>query len=259
MKILVAIKHVPDTETKIRIGGDGKSLDETGVKWIISPYDEFAVEEALRIRDARQGEVVAVSAGPAEAQTTLRQAMAMGADRGLLIEDGRFLRCDGLTRARALAAAVREESPDLVLLGKYGVGTDEWQTGAMLAELLDWPHSSAVCELELGDGTYTAKREVEGAAEIQEGKLPAVITCEKGLNEPRYASLKGIMQAKKKKLDVKKPADLGVDVSALQEPMVVWESMELPPPRSGAKMIEGESAEVAAELARVLREEVKVL
>jgi electron transfer flavoprotein beta subunit len=260
MKILVGVKHVPDTETKIKIGADGRSIDETGVKWVVSPFDEFALEEAFKIREARGGgEVVAVCAGRGAAQATLRQALAMGADRGLLLQDDRFDGADALARAEALASVVRSEVPQLVLLGKYGVGTDEWQTGPMLAELLDWPHVSAVGRLELDGDAFTAARAIEGAQEVHEGKLPAVLSCEKGLNEPRYPSLKGIMQAKKKPLETRTAADGGFEAPSLDGPKLVWEALELPPERAGAKLIDGGADEAARELARLLREEAKVL
>ena len=261
MKILVGIKHVADTAAKVRVAADGVSLDETGVKMIVSPYDEFALEEALKIRDASgEGEVVVVLAGSEVAQTSLRQALAMGADRGVLIKDERYDRADGLARARALAAVANEESPDIVMLGKYGVGTDENQTGPMLGEILDLPHVGAVASLDLGDGTFTAHREVEGAEEVVEGSLPAVLTIDKGINEPRYPSLKGIMSAKKKPLAVKSPEDLGLDVGDLGDgARVVWKSMELPPPREAGKIIDGEVDDAVRELVRILREEAKVL
>ena len=261
MKVLVGIKHVPDTETKIKIAVDGVTLDETGVKMVVSPYDEYALEEALRIRDAAEGgEVVVVSAGGDGAQASLRQALAMGADRGLLIRDPRYDRADGLARARALAAAARQESPDVILLGKYGVGADENQTGPMLGELLDVPHVGAVVELELGDGRFTAHREIEGAVEIVEGTLPAVLTADKGLNDPRYPSLKGIMGAKKKPLDVKVPEELGLDPTDLDEGLrVVWEGLELPPERQPGRLLEGDADEAVASLVRLLREQAKVI
>ena len=254
MKFLIGVKHVPDTETKIKIGGDGRSIDPAGVKWIISPYDEYAIEAALQLKEAAgEGEVVLVCAGPAEAAATLRQGLAMGADRAVLIEDESFLLADGLTRARALAAVAREESPDLLLLGKQGVGTDETQTCPMLAELLGLPHVSAVGKFELSGGTFTAHREVEGAVEIHEGRLPAVLSIDKGINEPRYASLKGIMQAKKKTIDTRKPD--GVD----GPPAVVWEALELPPPRPEGRTLDGDPAEQARELVRILHEVEKVI
>ena len=260
MKIVVCIKHVPDTESKIKVAADGRSLDETGIKWIISPYDEFAIEQALLFREAgRAEEVIVVSAGREAVAASLRQALAMGADRALLIEDERLERADGLWRARALAAVVRGEGAGLVLLGKYGVGTDEGQTGPMLGEALDWPHAAQLAQLELGQESFSGTREIEGAVEVVEGRLPAVITCEKGLNEPRYASLKGIMQAKKKPIERSSVSDLGLDGAALDTPLVVREAMEPPPPRGGGRIIGGSPAEAAAELARLLREEAKVI
>jgi electron transfer flavoprotein beta subunit len=259
MRIVVGVKHVPDTESKIRLAADGRSIDEAGLKWIVSPYDEYAIEAALRLKDASGAEVVLACAGRDASQATLRQGLAMGADRAVLVRDARFERCDGLTRARALAALVAAESADLVLLGKYGVGTDEGQTGPMLAEVLGWPHASAVSALQIENGSFTARREVEGAVEIVEGRLPAVISCDKGLNDPRYASLKGIMQAKKKPLDVRAPAELGLDEAPLAAPRLVWEALELPPGRSGATMIDGPPEEAARRLARLLRDDAKVI
>ena len=257
MKFLVCVKHVPHTETKIKPGSDGKSIDGAGVKWVMSPYDEFAVEEALQRKQAAgEGEVVVVCAGRADAQATLRQALAMGADRAIHVVDEQIEQADGLTRAQVLAAVAREEAPNAILTGKYGVGLDDNQTGPMLAELLDWPHSGAISALELTAGGYTAQRQVEGAVEVQEGSLPAVLTCDKGLNEPRYASLKGIMQAKKKPIEQKSAADLGVEVTADR---LVWEALELPPARGDGKILDGAPADAAGELARLLREEAKVI
>jgi electron transfer flavoprotein beta subunit len=260
LKVLVGIKHVPDTEAKIKVAADGLSIDETGVKMVMSPYDEYALEEALRIRDAHGGgEVVVVSAGGDGAQASLRQALAMGADRGLLIRDSRYDRADALARARALAAAAANESPDLILLGKYGVGADENQTGPMLAELLSLPHVGAVAKLEVANGRFTAHREIEGAVEILEGALPAVLTADKGLNDPRYPSLKGIMAAKKKTLEVKGAEEMGLDSADLDEPRVVWEGLQLPPARVSGRLLDGDVDEAVASLVRLLREEAKVI
>ncbi len=260
MKILVGVKHVPDTETEIRIAADGRSIDESGVKWIVSPYDEYALEAALRIREARDaGEVVAVCAGREAARATLRHALAMGADRAILLEDPRFERCDGLQRARALAAIAAAEEPALVLLGKYGVGTDEGQTAPMLAELLGWPNASAVCRFELTADGFRAEREVEGGREIVEGRLPAVISCDKGLNDPRYPSLKGIMQAKKKPLEVKTAGELGLEAAELDTPLLVLEKLEPPAPRPPGVRIEAPPLEAAERLVRLLHEQRKLL
>lgn len=261
MKIIVGIKHVPDTETKIKIDAAG-ALDESAIaKWVISPFDEYALEEALKLREAQgSGEVVLVCAGREAAQQTLRQGLAMGADRAVLIAADGFDRADGLTRARALAAVVRESAADLVLLGKYGVGADEGQTAPMLAELLGWPHASAISKLELTDGSFRVEREIEGAVEIQEGSLPAVLSCEKGLNEPRYPSLKGIMAAKKKPIETRSLADVGIDPAALGAgALLVWESLELPAERSACRIVPGAPEEAARELARLLKEEAKVI
>ncbi len=261
MKVLVCIKHVPDTETKIRVAPDGRSLDESGVKWILSPYDEFALEEAIRLREAGvASEVIVVSLGAPGCRDSLRQALAIGADRAILTDEVAFGSADALTRARALAAIAKRESAELALVGKYGVGTDEWLTGPMLAELLNWPHVSGVSKLDLAaDGQFTARRAIEGAIEVLEGRLPAVLSCDKGLNQPRYASLKGIMAAKKKPMDVLSLADLGLDPSELQSPRLVRVALELPSPRRSGRILGGTAAEAAADLARLLREEAKVI
>jgi electron transfer flavoprotein beta subunit len=257
MKILVCIKHVPDTEAKIKIGADGKHPDLAGVKMIVSPYDEFALEEALLIKD-RQGadEIVVLGAGDDGAQASLRQALAMGADRAIHVQDAALMSADALTRARALSAAIREEAPELVFTGKTGVGDDEGQVGPMLGELLDRPHVGAVFELALAPGRFTAHRGIEGAVEIVEGELPAVIAWDKGEHPPRYPSLKGIMAAKKKPFAIRTPAELGVSTS---DSFVVRETIELPPGRPAGRLIDGDPAAAAGELARLLREEAKVI
>ena len=259
MKILVGIKHVPDTETKIKVAADGKSIEEAGIKWIISPYDDYAIEQALLIRDAAgSGEVILVCAGRDAAQATLRQGLAMGADRAILIADAHLESADGLARSAALAAVAREEAVELVLVGKYGVGMDEWQTGPMLAEALGWPHVSAVARLDMSDGGFKAARSVEGGLELHEGSLPAVISCEKGLNKPRLTSLKGIMQAKKKPIETKSGSDLGL-TPAGSGPRIVVEQIQLPDTRAGAQLIEGTPEEAAATLTDRLRQEAKVI
>jgi electron transfer flavoprotein beta subunit len=200
-----------------------------------------------------------VCAGREAAQASLRQALAVGADRAVHVLDERFERTDAIVRARALAAVARAVGAELVLAGKYGVGTDESLTGPMIAELLGWPHVGEVSKLELRDGEFVAHRDVEGATEIVEGHLPAVLTCEKGLNEPRYASLKGIMAAKKKPIEVQTAAGVGIDDAALATPMLVWESLELPPARAAGVILSGEPKDAAAELARLLRDEAKLI
>src|SRR5437763_8945328 len=203
VKIAVCIKRVPDTETRIKIGGDGKSIEESGVKFVLNPYDEFAVEEALRLKEkAGAGEVVAISLGPDAAQETIRTALAMGADRWVLLKSA-TPSLDPLVAARALAAELEGGGYDLILFGKVAIDDYSQAVGTMVAELLGLPSVSAVAHLELAGGKGTAEREIEGGIEVVEFTLPAVLTADKGLNEPRYPALKGIMAAKKKPLEVK--------------------------------------------------------
>jgi electron transfer flavoprotein beta subunit len=261
VKIAVAVKQVPDTETKVAIGPDGRSVDETNVNLVVNPYDEFALEEALRIKEARGGgEVVVLTVGPEKAAQALRTCLAVGADRGVHVKDPAAAGADALGIARILAAAVREIGPDLVLAGKYAVGTDHQLVGPMLAEMLGWPHVSVVTKLTIGEGKATAEREIEGAVEVVETALPCVVTAQKGLNEPRYASLKGIMAAKRKPVEEKTLAALGLDPASVA-PRVRWEKLELPPRKSAGKVLKGEEdpAGAARELIRLLHEEAKVI
>jgi electron transfer flavoprotein beta subunit len=257
MKILVCIKHVPDTEAKIKIGSDGKNPDLAGVKMIVSPFDEFALEEALLIKENGGAiEVVVLGVGDEGSQASLRQALAMGADRAVHVQDAFLAASDALTRARVLSAAIREEAPDLVFTGKAGVGDDEGQVGPMLGELLDRPHAGAVIGLALEGGRFIAHRGIEGAIEVIEGELPAVIAWDKGQHAPRYPSLRGIMAAKKKPFTSKTAAELGVAPSV---PLVVREALELPPARPPGRLLTGDAGEAASTLARLLREEAKVI
>jgi len=253
MKIVVCLKHVPDTEAKIKIGPDGKSPDLAGVKMIISPYDEYALEEALLLKDKDAGtEVVVLSGGDEGVAASLRQALAVGADRAIRVDAPSLAGADALARARALAEALREVGADLIFTGKTGVGDDEGQVGPMLGELLDLPHVGAAFALSVEGRRFVAHRGIEGAVEVVEGNLPAVIAWDKGDHPPRYASLKGIMAAKKKPLDVRAS-------SAAAAPAVARESLELPPPRPAGRILPGDAAESARELARLLREEAKVI
>jgi len=260
MKIVVCVKQVPDTETRVKVAASGDAISETDVgSWIVSPYDEFAIEEALRIKEAKGGEVVAVTAGPDRAQAALRTALAMGADSAVHVKDAALEASDALGTARALAAAIRTLAPvDLVLCGQQGVGGDNSQVPAMLAELLDLPQVTVAVKLEVGDGKATVEREVEGGRETWETPLPAVVSAQKGLNEPRYASLKGIMAAKKKPIQALGLAALGLDAAAVA-PKVKVVAMELPPARPAVRMIEGDAETQAKELIRLLHEEAKVI
>jgi electron transfer flavoprotein beta subunit len=257
----VAIAYVPDTETKIKIGADGKSIDEADVKWIVSPYDEFALEEALKTKEAKgAGTVTVASVGPERANTGLRECLARGADEAIWVDAGGTGFLDALGVAKALAAAAKGGSYDFYWFGQKGVGYDESLVGPMFAELLGVPHVGSIIQLEVGEGKITAHREIEGAHEVVECTLPAVLTAQKGLNEPRYASLKGIMAAKKKPIAEKKLAELGVPEADPAQAKTRWRRLELPPARQACKMIPGDDPAAAGkELVRLLREEAKVI
>lgn len=248
MKILVALKQVPDTETKIKVAADGRSLDAADVKWITSPYDEYALEEAIRIKEAKGAEVVALSVGGDAAKDVLKNALALGADTAVLLKgDGQG---DAYAVAQMIAAYAKDKGFDLILCGNKGLGGDNAAMGPMLAELLDLAQANVIVKLELGEGTFKAEREIEGGSEIVEGALPAVITAQKGLNEPRYASLKGIMAAKKKAIEEldAAPAAAGAFVSTLA----------LPPERPAGRKLEGDAAAQAQALLQALKDEAKV-
>ncbi len=249
MKIIVCIKRVPDTEARIKIAGDGTSIDNAGVKFVISPYDEFALETALRLKEAKgAGEVIAISLGDGSSAEQLRSALAMGADRAILLKGQPTI--DGSATAKALAEEIKTHSPDLVLCGMKAVDNDQQQVGLMLAEFLGMPSVSVVAELEAEEGKVVAHREIEGGVEIVEVATPALITTTKGKHEPRYPSLKGIMAAKKKPLEEK-----DAQVAA---PRLKVRSLTPPPERAAGKII-GKGADAVPELVRVLKEEAKVL
>lgn len=249
MDIIVCIKRTPDTETRVRIGSDGTSIDPSGVKYIVSPYDEFAVEAALRLKEAGgDGKVTVVTLGDPAAAEQLRSALAMGADEAVLLEGETTM--DGLATARTLATEIEERDPPLVLLGVKAADYDQQQVGPMLATLLGRPCATAVAELEVEDGKVVCHREVEGGTEVVELDLPAVATITKGPYEPRYASLKGIMAAKRKPLEEK-------EVGTAETRLTVRELT--PPPERPEGRIVGEGPDAAPELVRLLREEARVL
>ena len=212
MKILVPVKRVVDYNVKIRVKADGSGVELANVKMSMNPFDEIAVEEALRLKEAGKAtEIVAVSVGPAKAEETLRTALAMGADRAILIETDETV--EPLAVAKLLKAVTDAEQPGLVILGKQAIDDDSNQTGQMLSALTGYPQATFASKVALGDGTVSVTREVDGGLQTVELKLPAVVTTDLRLNEPRYASLPNIMKAKKKPLDKKSPADLGVDIT----------------------------------------------
>ncbi len=261
MNSLVCIAYVPDTETRIKIAADGKSIDEADVKFIVSPYDEFALEAALRIKEAKgAGTVTVVSVGPERTKTGLRECLARGADEAIWIDATGVPYLDALGTAKALAAVAKGGAYDFYWFGQKAVGPDEGLVGPMFAELAGVPHVASIVKLEVGDGKVTAHREIEGAHEVVECSLPAALTAQKGLNEPRYASLKGIMAAKKKTIAEKKLAELGVAEADPAQAKTRWRKLELPPARQAVKLVPGDDPVAAGkELARLLREEAKVI
>jgi len=259
MKILVAVKQVPDTATQVKVAAGGKTIDTTGITWIVSPYDEFAVEEALRIKEKRgQGEVVVVSLGPDRIKEALRSCLAMGCDRAIHLNDAAWNDADTLMTARALAAVIKQEAPQLVLCGRQAIDDDMGAVTAQLAELLGWPCAYWIMEATVdGDGkTVRAGRQAEGGLEVFDLPLPAVLAAQKGLNEPRYPTLKGIMGAKKKEIKDVKAADLGLAAEPAQLTVL---GLEVLPPRPPGRIIEGDVPTAVKELVRALREDAKAI
>ena len=212
MKILVPVKRVVDYNVKVRVKPDQTGVDLANVKMSMNPFCEIAVEEAIRLKEKGvASEIIAVSVGPAQAQETIRTALAMGADRGILIQTDETV--EPLAVAKLLKAVVEEESPELVLLGKQAIDDDANQTGQMLAALLDWPQGTFASKVEIADGKATVTREIDGGLQTIALQMPAIITTDLRLNEPRYASLPNIMKAKRKPIDTKSPADYGVDIA----------------------------------------------
>ncbi|MCL4740554.1 MAG: electron transfer flavoprotein subunit beta/FixA family protein, partial [Burkholderiaceae bacterium] len=228
MKVLVPVKRVVDYNVKVRVKSDGSGVDIAGVKMSMNPFDEIAVEEAVRLKEKGVAtEVIAVSCGVAQCQETLRTAMAIGADRAILVETAEELQ--PLAVAKLLKALADKEQPQLVVLGKQAIDDDANQTGQMLAALAGWPQGTFASKVEVADGRVAVTREVDGGLETVSLALPAVVTTDLRLNEPRYVTLPNIMKAKKKQLDIVKPADLGVDVAPRLKTLKVAE-----PPKRGA-------------------------
>jgi electron transfer flavoprotein beta subunit len=249
MKVLVPIKRVIDANVKVRVKADKTGVELTNVKMAMNPFCEIAVEEAVRMKEAgTASEIIAVSAGGAQAQETIRTALAMGADRGILIQSDVALEPLGI--AKLLKAVVEKESAELVILGKQAIDGDNNQTGQMLAALLGWAQGTFVSRIKLEDGTLNATREVDGGLEIVALKRPCVVTVDLRLNQPRYASLPNIMKAKKKPIDTLSPEDLGVDVTPR---LTVVQVVEPPARKAGVKVAS------VAELVDKLKNEAKVI
>lgn len=260
MNIVVLVKEVPDTSAQVTIAGDGKSIEADGLELVINPYDEYAIEEALTIQAEKGGEVVLLTAGPDSAQKTIRKGLAMGAERAVLVDDPAVAAADGLGVAKILAKAIEGMGADLVLCGREAVDHGESTVPGALAEYLGWPHATDVVDVTAEDSKVVVLAERDGGQAKVELDLPAVLTAQKGLNKPRYASLKGIMKAKRKKIEKKTLADLGlsaddvaakVQIQALEVPAIAAKSL---------KMIDGDTPEAKAkEMVRILTQELKLV
>ncbi len=249
MKIAVCVKQVPDTETRIKLSDDKASVVEDDINFILNPYDEFAVEEAIRLKEKHEGEVTVISLGPDRVVSAIRSALAMGADKAIHIKADHNP-TDPLVVARALANVLKQGQYDLILTGKQAIDDDHSQVPSILGELMELPAVNVVIKLDVEDGKIVAEREIDGGHEILECSLPAIVGAQRGLNEPRYASLKGIMKAKKIQVE-EQEADLGDNQLQIVE-------FNYPPEKQPGKIV-GESADAVPELLRLLNEEAKVL
>jgi electron transfer flavoprotein beta subunit len=260
VNIFVFVKRVPDTESKIRINHETNSIDEEGLNFVLSPYDEYAVEEALCIREANGGKVTVLSVGSEETKVILKKCLAMGADEAVLVKQDAPEQYDGLPIAKIIAHAMKTKFSDysLLLFGKQAVGTDNAQVPAMVAALLGLPQVNVVTKLEIEGNIAMAHREIEGAYEKVSAPLPAVISAQKGLNEPRYETLKGIMMAKRKEIPVLTLQDLDLDESALVSQLELV-NLESPPARQAGIVIEDEPETAAKRMVEFLRNEAKVV
>ncbi len=264
MNIIVCMKQVPDTEAQIRVKPDGSGIVDGDIKFVMNPYDEYGVEEALKLKEKFGGTVTIVCLGPERAVEAIRTGLAMGADKAVHLDDPAFEGGDAFSTAKALAAAIKGMECDLIFCGKQAIDDDLAQVGSALAEMLGIPQVVVVTKVEVSEDTKKAKvnRQIIGGEEIIEVPLPAVLTAQKGLNEPRYASLPGIMKAKKKEVKSVKVADLGLDSSAVGAAGAKAKIIKMysPPQREAGKIIEGDTAEEKApKLAKLLREEAKAI
>lgn len=248
MIIIVCLKRVPDTTTKLKPGPDGTSIESQGVEYIINPYDEFAIEEALQVRDEKGGEVIGVTLDPDGNESILRKALAMGIDRGVLIRGGSPF--DGAATAEILAEVLKELNGDLILFGKQAIDSDSGGVPAMVAHRLGMPRAMVVTKIEREEGKLVCHRQIEGGEEIMELPLPCIVSTQKGLNEPRYPSLKGIMSAKKKTIEKREAPAVEARLEVVRM---------TPPPERPAGRIVGEGVEAVPELIRALQEEAKVI
>jgi electron transfer flavoprotein beta subunit len=259
MKILVLVKQTPDTETKIKLSADGKKIEQGDTKFIINPYDEFAIEEALKLKaKLGTGEVVIASFGGASAREIIIKGLAMGGDRGLLITNEGFENADALDVSKVFAGAIKAENANIVFCGKQGIDDDNMHVQTMTAEILNWPSVNVLSKFDLNGTTARVEREVEGGqVEVYDVQLPAIFGANKSLNTPRYAPLTGIMKASKKPFDTKKASDFGVTSSS---PKTAVTGYKYPPEKLKGKIFAGEPVEAMVEkVVKLLREEAKAL
>ncbi len=257
MNIVVLLKQVPDTEALIRLEDDGLSVNTSDLKWVINPYDEYAVEEALRIRDAHGGAVTVIVLGPERVVEAIRTALAMGADTAVRVDDAGLEGADALGIAKLLASAVQKNSCDLVICGQRAVDDDNFQVGAAVAQYLGIPQISMATKVEIDGQSMKCHRTVDGGTVVTQTSLPALVTTQKGLNDPRFASMMGIMKAKKKPIEVLTAQDLGLDADQVgaSAAKVRIKGLSLPPERTQGKTITGDSPqELATELVKALQE-----
>jgi electron transfer flavoprotein beta subunit len=250
MNIVICVNYVPDTEAKVKVGADGKTIDPAGVNFILNPYDEFAIEAGLKLKEQNGGQTIAITLGGDSGKEALRKALAMGVDKAILLKDQAAGARDSSSIAGALADEIKKLSPDCILFGKQSIDYYDELLPGLVAEMLGMPSVSCIVKLDLQNGTLTCEREIEGGHEMVVTKLPAVLSAQKGLNEPRYPSLKGIMSAKTKPIEEKPAAAIPSVVEVL--------SMNKPVSKQPGRII-GTDASVVPELVRLLREEAKVL
>ncbi len=249
MKIIVCVSLVPDSTTKVKISGNGMSIDDSGVSYILNPYDEFAVEEALQLREKNGGEVIALSFGTDKAKEAIKKAFQMGADKGVLLKTD-SADFDSYSAAKNLADYIKSQNPDLVLMGKQSIDFDGLLMPSMISEMTGMPSTSVVVKLDISGTSLTAEREIEGGKEVLQLSMPAIIGVQKGINEPRYPNLKSIMAAKSKPIE-----EIG---ATYKGNFVKTVEMKLPPAKSAGKIFSNGKDDVA-ELVKLLREEAKVI
>lgn len=253
MEIIVLMKQVPATESFIEIAQDGRSIKTDNLNWVINPYDEIALEEAIRIKEAHGGKVTVVTIGRTGAQDAIRTAMAMGVDNGILINDPKALECDSLGTAKILAATIKKIDYDLIIAGQRAVDDDSYVVGPAVAQYLDIPCITLVSQQKISDGKIECERTIDGGMEVVEASLPALLTTQRGLNEPRYTSLPGIMKAKKKKIDTRTLADMEIPSPGDGDSETL--GLKFPSQKRKSRLIEGNSAEEKADrLVKALQE-----